>query len=446
MAEFKGNEACDSSGDEPPPLMSNDICKINNSKAQPESECCVVSESDEDGDEFDDMEDGSEEVWWKADGTKKCKDLFSGKMFFNAQQCLEYCRNIHGFNLKILKKRHNMDCFSFFRLVNYLRSQKPSPGLVMSLSSDTLWQDEKFLKPVEEDDPLLMIDIEEDIYDSVEDEEEEDVYNQDNKSKSVIIRRERSPSDKALHQPESSNSSTSGFEPNSSRAAEVSMEEYENMLQELKNLRSKLEERNKDFDTLLSDMDHMKVVTRNILLDNSSSTDASIANKEGHIKSVSSRKTEEDSGYAGSYAHFGIHHEMLSDKIRTQSYKDAVSHNEQSLRDKLILDLGCGTGILSMFCARHGNAKHVVGVDMSDIAHQAMDIVRENDLQDKITIIKGRLEDVNLKEKLNENFVVKTNAGQDVHFDVLISEVIYKFLLLSYTTMIIKIYLIQDIS
>ena len=118
---------------------------------------------------------------------------------------------------------------------------------------------------------------------------------------------------------------------------------------------------------------------------------------ESVVKSVSESRTEnDDSGYAGSYAHFGIHHEMLSDHVRTQSYKEAVSNNSNSLKDKLILDLGCGTGILSMFCAKLGNAEHVVGVDMSDIAHQAMDIVRENNLQDKITIIKGRLEDVDL--------------------------------------------------
>lgn len=40
-----------------------------------------------------------------------------------------------------------------------------------------------------------------------------------------------------------------------------------------------------------------------------------------------------------------------------------------------MLDVGCGTGILSMFAARAG-AKHVIAVDMSDVIYQAMDIVR----------------------------------------------------------------------
>ena len=424
MAELQRQTSYDSNEDEPPPMISNsDLSNLNNCNAQNQIRNCEVSGSDEE-DEFEELEDGSEEVWWKADGTKKCKDLFSTKMFSNAKQCLDYCRNIHGFNLKILKKRHNMDCFSFFRLVNYLRSQKPSPGLVMSLSSDTLWQEEKYLKPIEEDDPLLMIDIEEDVYDSVEDEEDEESYAQCTTKSSALLRNERSPNSNASTAHESSNSSNVGFEGTSGVVA-VEIEGYENMREELLILRSKLEQKNTDFETLLADMDHMKSVTKNLLLDNiDQPTKKSSKDQDVHIKSVSENRTEnEDSGYAGSYAHFGIHHEMLSDRVRTQSYRDAVSTNSISLKDKLILDLGCGTGILSMFCARLGIAKHVVGVDMSDIAHQAMDIVRENNLENTITIIKGRLEDVNLREKLNHTCMPEINDTENVQFDVLISEV-----------------------
>jgi tRNA1(Val) A37 N6-methylase TrmN6 len=54
-----------------------------------------------------------------------------------------------------------------------------------------------------------------------------------------------------------------------------------------------------------------------------------------------------------------------------------------------VLDLGCGTGILSMFCADLGNAAAVVGVDMSETIHFAMDIVRENRMEDRIALLKG---------------------------------------------------------
>ena len=49
--------------------------------------------------------------------------------------------------------------------------------------------------------------------------------------------------------------------------------------------------------------------------------------------------------------------------------------NESAFRDKLVLDLGCGTGILSMFAVKAG-ARHVYAVDMSDVIYQAMDIAR----------------------------------------------------------------------
>ena len=65
----------------------------------------------------------------------------------------------------------------------------------------------------------------------------------------------------------------------------------------------------------------------------------------------------------------------LQDKVRTESYRDAIYKNKASFQDKVVLDVGCGTGILSMFAARAG-AKRVIGVDQSDIIYQAMDIVR----------------------------------------------------------------------
>lgn len=45
------------------------------------------------------------------------------------------------------------------------------------------------------------------------------------------------------------------------------------------------------------------------------------------------------------------------------------------MRHQVVLDVGCGTGILSMFAAKSG-ARHVIGIDQSDIIYQATDIVR----------------------------------------------------------------------
>lgn len=99
--------------------------------------------------------------------------------------------------------------------------------------------------------------------------------------------------------------------------------------------------------------------------------------------------------YFGSYDHFGIHEEMLKDSVRTLAYRDAMYQNRQIFKDKVVLDVGCGTGILSMFAARSG-AKHVIGVDMSNIIDMAKQIVHINGFSDKITLLKGKVEEVEL--------------------------------------------------
>ncbi|PVU94807.1 hypothetical protein BB559_002914 [Furculomyces boomerangus] len=99
--------------------------------------------------------------------------------------------------------------------------------------------------------------------------------------------------------------------------------------------------------------------------------------------------------YFDSYAHFGIHEEMLKDKVRTLSYRNAIIQNKHLFKDKIVLDVGCGTGILSMFASQAG-AKHVIGVDMSNIIDKAKLIIKENGFSDKITLIKGKMEEVEL--------------------------------------------------
>lgn len=85
--------------------------------------------------------------------------------------------------------------------------------------------------------------------------------------------------------------------------------------------------------------------------------------------------------YADSYAHFGIHEEMLKDEVRTLSYRNAICNNPHLFKGKTVLDVGCGTGILCMFAAKAG-AKKVIGVDMSNIIIQARQIVEANGFKD----------------------------------------------------------------
>ncbi|KXJ95844.1 S-adenosyl-L-methionine-dependent methyltransferase [Microdochium bolleyi] len=99
--------------------------------------------------------------------------------------------------------------------------------------------------------------------------------------------------------------------------------------------------------------------------------------------------------YFNSYNHHGIHEEMLKDEVRTRSYMNAIVQNPHIFKDKVVLDVGCGTAILSMFAAKAG-AKHVIGVDMSTIIFKAREIVECNGLSDKITLIQGKMEEIEL--------------------------------------------------
>jgi len=99
--------------------------------------------------------------------------------------------------------------------------------------------------------------------------------------------------------------------------------------------------------------------------------------------------------YFNSYNHHGIHEEMLKDEVRTRSYMNAIVQNKHLFKDKIVLDVGCGTSILSMFAVKAG-AKHVIGVDMSTIIEKAREIVAVNGMSDKITLLQGKMEEVEL--------------------------------------------------
>ena len=75
---------------------------------------------------------------------------------------------------------------------------------------------------------------------------------------------------------------------------------------------------------------------------------------------------------------------MIQDKVRTATYASFILNTSELSKDAVVLDVGCGTGILSLFAARAG-AKRVIAVDASPIAGKAEQIVKANNLEDVIT-------------------------------------------------------------
>ncbi|XP_017215192.1 probable protein arginine N-methyltransferase 6 isoform X1 [Daucus carota subsp. sativus] len=110
--------------------------------------------------------------------------------------------------------------------------------------------------------------------------------------------------------------------------------------------------------------------------------------------------TDFDKAYFHSYAHLSIHEEMIKDRLRTETYRSAIMQHQDYIKDKVVVDVGCGTGILSIFCAQAG-AKRVYAVDASDIAAQASEVVKANNLSETVIVLHGRVEDVEINEEVD---------------------------------------------
>ncbi|SBS88306.1 coactivator-associated arginine methyltransferase 1, putative [Plasmodium ovale] len=144
--------------------------------------------------------------------------------------------------------------------------------------------------------------------------------------------------------------------------------------------------------------------------------------------------SEVDKKYFDSYNYTSIHRTMILDKCRTNCYYEFVNKNKELFRDKIILDIGCGSSIISLFCADY--AKIVVGIDSAEkIVNKAKKIVEKNGINN-IYIFKGKLENNNLyiddkgiiyylnKKEDIEKYKKINNISQlnILKFDIIISE------------------------
>ncbi|XP_066393949.1 probable protein arginine N-methyltransferase 3 [Miscanthus floridulus] len=353
-------------------------------------------------------EEEGEEGWddWCSDGEDVGGGLlclFCSSRFDTESSLFEHCAAEHCFDFHRIVKELGLDFYSCIKLINFVRSEvaeKKCWSCGQTFSSNTElcshlhavasyliegkvpWEDHVYLKPFMEDDSLLhSLSIDED------DDEDEDCG-------MSMERGQCSAGNGVLAEPLGNTLSTISER----NGSDISPQFHEEC--------TIGSTQGEDRESLAHEMNdsHLKVAR------------ASVNAKA--IKTV-------DDNYFGSYSSFGIHREMLGDKVRTDAYRDAILGNPSLLSGATVLDVGCGTGILSLFAAKAG-ASRVVAVDGSaKMASVATQVAKNN----------GLLYDENVKaepkqgsaqlisvvhtkaEELNQKIQVPQNG-----FDVLVSE------------------------
>lgn len=102
--------------------------------------------------------------------------------------------------------------------------------------------------------------------------------------------------------------------------------------------------------------------------------------------------------------HDGVNLPMINDYMRNQFYESIIKHNVQS---KKVVDVGFGTGLLSILCLKHG-ATNVVAYENNAERYQlGLEIIERCGLQDKISLY-------------NEKYTWQT----DIDADVIVTETV----------------------
>ena len=126
--------------------------------------------------------------------------------------------------------------------------------------------------------------------------------------------------------------------------------------------------------------------------------------------------------YFDSYSFSSIHKEMLSDKNRTLAYQEAILKNPSLFQGKIVLDVGAGTGILSMFAAKAGASK-VYAVENSSIANKMKEIIHDNGFDGIIEVLKGKIEELKIPQKVD--VIISEWMGYCLLFESMLNSVIF---------------------
>ena len=95
------------------------------------------------------------------------------------------------------------------------------------------------------------------------------------------------------------------------------------------------------------------------------------------------------------YAEIEVHRTMICDRVRTEAFRRAI--NSVVRPGDIVLDVGAGSGILSMFAAQAGAAR-VYAVERTTVAVLAQQLAAANEVAETVKVIHGNVMDIELPE------------------------------------------------
>jgi len=127
--------------------------------------------------------------------------------------------------------------------------------------------------------------------------------------------------------------------------------------------------------------------------------DEEVRDVEIYMKSDKDKATD-FANYFCSYAFLYHQKQMLTDHRRMEAYHAAVMENKDAFKDKVVLDVGTGSGVLAVWSAQAG-ARKVYAIEYTDMAKHARHLVKANKVDDIVEVIQSSVEELELPEKVD---------------------------------------------
>lgn len=110
---------------------------------------------------------------------------------------------------------------------------------------------------------------------------------------------------------------------------------------------------------------------------------------------------DRDPTYFGYYAMLTHQQNMLQDTVRTSLYNQAILGNADWLKGKRVMDVGCGSGILSFFAAQAGAARVEAVEAAKAMARHAETLIEANGWSQVIRVHVGKVEGIEMEEPVD---------------------------------------------